>query len=36
MNDEPRVKNTVMTLGDLDIVAECKQMLNAIEKYALK
>jgi len=36
VNDEMRVKSTVMTMNDVDILSECKQMLNAIEKYAVK
>lgn len=33
VNDESRVKCTVATMGELDLVAECKQMIDAIHKY---
>lgn len=33
VNDESRVKCTVASLGGLDLAAECKQMIDAINKY---
>lgn len=33
VNDEMRTKNTVLKVDDLDVVAECKQMLDAIKAY---
>ena len=33
VNEEPRVKSTVIALEDLDYVSECQQMIDAINKY---
>jgi replication factor A1 len=33
VNDEPRVKSSVIKVDELDYVAECKNMLDAIAKY---
>lgn len=33
VNDEPRVKSSVIKVDDLDFVAESKNMLDAIAKY---
>ena len=33
VNDEPRVKSSVIKVDDVDYVSECKHMLEAIAKY---
>lgn len=34
VNDEVRTKSTVVSMVELDLVDECRQMMEAINKYS--
>ena len=35
VNEEPRIKSTVLALDELDYLSECRQMIDAINKESM-